>query len=104
MLEKKDAVLTTMAGSFGYAAPEVMLKQGHGKPVDIWSLGVITYTLLSGYSPFRAEGMTELIEEVQRGHIIFHEKYWKGVSDDAKSFIRSLLNLDPRKRPTSKVC
>lgn len=103
MLEKKDDVLTTMAGSFGYAAPEVMLKQGHGKPVDMWSLGVITYTLLCGYSPFRSEGMTELIDEVQTKNIIFHEKYWKGVSEDAKNFIRALLTLDPRKRPTSKV-
>lgn len=55
MLENPTEVLTTMAGSFGYAAPEVMLKQGHGKAVDLWSLGVITYTLLCGYSPFRSE-------------------------------------------------
>jgi len=103
MLEKKDEVLTTMAGSFGYAAPEVMLKQGHGKPVDMWSLGVITYTLLCGYSPFRSEGITELIEECQTRQIVFHEKYWKGVSIDAKEFIKALLNVDPRKRPTSKV-
>jgi serine/threonine protein kinase len=41
MLDSKSEVLTTMAGSFGYAAPEVMLKKGHGKPVDIWSMGVI---------------------------------------------------------------
>ena len=48
MLDSKNEVLTTMAGSFGYAAPEVMLKKGHGKPVDMWSMGVITYTLLCG--------------------------------------------------------
>lgn len=104
MLEKKDEVLTTMAGSFGYAAPEVMLKQGHGKPVDMWSVGVITYTLLCGYSPFRSESLNELVEETQRQQIIFHEKYWKGVSSDAKDFIRALLTLDQRKRPSSKVC
>ena len=44
MLDSNE-ILTTMAGSFGYAAPEVMEKKGHGKPVDMWSLGVITYTL-----------------------------------------------------------
>lgn len=91
-----------MAGSFGYAAPEVMLKQGHGKAVDMWSLGVITYTLLCGYSPFRAENLTDLIEECRTGRIIFHERYWRDVSQDAKDFILSLLNADPSKRVTSE--
>ena len=102
MLDSKDEVLTTMAGSFGYAAPEVMLKQGHGKPVDMWSLGVITYTLLCGYSPFRSENLHDLIEECRRGQIVFHERYWKDVSKDAKSFILRLLHPDPDKRATSE--
>lgn len=101
MLESPTEVLTSMAGSFGYAAPEVMLKKGHGKAVDIWSLGVITYTLLCGYSPFRSENLTDLIEECRSGQIIFHERYWHGVSKDAKDFILSLLQVDPSKRPTS---
>ena len=91
-----------MAGSFGYAAPEVMLKQGHGKAVDMWSLGVITYTLLCGYSPFRSETLTDLIEECRTGRIIFHDRYWRDVSQDAKDFILSLLNVDPSKRATSE--
>jgi calcium/calmodulin-dependent protein kinase I len=103
MLETKDEVLTTMAGSFGYAAPEVMLKRGHGKPVDIWSLGVITYTLLCGYSPFRSENLADLIDECQRGRPVFHERYWKEVSKDAKDFIGLMLQPDPADRPTSEV-
>lgn len=102
MLENPAEVLTSMAGSFGYAAPEVMLKQGHGKAVDMWSLGVITYTLLCGYSPFRAENLTDLIEECRTGRIIFHERYWKDVSQDAKDFILTLLQPDPHKRVTSE--
>ncbi|KAI9788962.1 MAG: hypothetical protein M1816_006420 [Peltula sp. TS41687] len=102
MLNSKDEVLTTMAGSFGYAAPEVMLKQGHGKPVDMWSLGVITYTLLCGYSPFRSENLNDLVEECRRGKIIFHDRYWKDVSDDAKDFIDQLLQPRPEDRATSK--
>ncbi|MCJ1298486.1 hypothetical protein MMC08_001276 [Hypocenomyce scalaris] len=102
MLDSKDEVLRTMAGSFGYAAPEIMLKQGHGKPVDMWSLGVITYTLLCGYSPFRSEGLADLIEECRNGRIVFHERYWKDVSKDAKDFITRLLQPDPSKRPTSE--
>lgn len=102
MLDSKEAVLTTMAGSFGYAAPEIMLKQGHGKPVDMWSLGVITYTLLCGYSPFRSENVADLIEESRSGRIVFHGRYWKDVSVEAKEFILNLLQPDPSKRLTSE--
>ncbi|RDW85066.1 putative Ca2+ kinase-1 [Coleophoma cylindrospora] len=102
MLDSKDEVLTTMAGSFGYAAPEVMLKKGHGKPVDMWSLGVITYTLLCGYSPFRSENLQDLIEECSSARVIFHERYWKDVSDDAKDFIGHLLQPDAEERSGSK--
>jgi serine/threonine protein kinase len=103
MLDSKNEVLTTMAGSFGYAAPEVMLKKGHGKPVDMWSMGVITYTLLCGYSPFRSENLADLIEECKNGRVIFHERYWKEVSKDAKDFIMQLLQPDQNKRPSSEV-
>lgn len=102
MLDSKDEVLTTMAGSFGYAAPEVMLKKGHGKPVDMWSMGVITYTLLCGYSPFRSENLQDLIEECSNARVVFHERYWKDVSDDAKDFIGHLLQPEPEDRSTSK--
>ena len=103
MLDSQNEVLTTMAGSFGYAAPEVMLKLGHGKPVDMWSMGVITYTLLCGYSPFRSENLNDLIDECKNGRVIFHERYWKDVSRDAKEFITQLLQPDPSRRPSSEV-
>lgn len=102
MLDSNEAVLSTMAGSFGYAAPEIMLKKGHGKPVDMWSLGVITYTLLCGYSPFRSENVSDLIEECKTGRIVFHGRYWKDVSSEAKDFIINLLKPDPADRLTSE--
>ncbi|KAF2716487.1 Ca2+/calmodulin-dependent protein kinase [Polychaeton citri CBS 116435] len=102
-LDSPTGVLKTMAGSFGYAAPEVMLKRGHSKPVDMWSLGVITYTLLCGYSPFRSESLADLIEETRHGRVVFHERYWKDVSPQAKAFILSLLKPDPQERATSRT-
>lgn len=101
MLDSPTQILTTMAGSFGYAAPEVMLKQGHGKAVDMWSMGVITYTLLCGYSPFRSENLADLVDECRSGRIVFHERYWKDVSKDAKDFIMTLLQAEPSRRATS---
>jgi len=102
MLDSSGEMLNTMAGSFGYAAPEVMLKKGHGKAVDMWSMGVITYTLLCGYSPFRSESLPELIDECSNGRVIFHERYWKDVSQDAKHFIGDLLQPNPEDRPSSQ--
>jgi calcium/calmodulin-dependent protein kinase I len=98
----QEDTLQTMAGSFGYAAPEVMDRKGHGKPVDMWSMGVITYTLLCGYSPFRSENLPDLLEECNSASVVFHERYWKDVSQDAKDFINCLIVPDPDKRWTSK--
>ncbi|KAK9461827.1 kinase-like domain-containing protein [Lipomyces oligophaga] len=100
-LESENEVLNTMAGSFGYAAPEILLRTGHGKPCDIWSLGVITYTLLCGYIPFRSETVNEFISEVQQVGVVFHEKYWREISPGAKEFIFSMLQYDPSRRATS---
>ncbi|CAH0026740.1 unnamed protein product [Clonostachys rhizophaga] len=101
-LDKKEESLQTMAGSFGYAAPEIMDRKGHGKPADMWSMGVITYTLLCGYSPFRSENLRDLLEECTTGSVVFHERYWKDVSNDAKDFIMHLILPDPDKRWTSE--
>lgn len=99
-LQSPDEKLTSSAGSFGYAAPEVILGVGHGKSCDIWSLGVITYTLLCGYSPFRSENVQDFIEEVKHNNaVIFHADYWKDVSKDARRFIIKALQFNPEKRP-----
>ncbi|EGS19152.1 calcium/calmodulin-dependent protein kinase-like protein [Thermochaetoides thermophila DSM 1495] len=102
MLGHKDELLTTMAGSLGYAAPEVMMRQAHGKPVDMWSMGIITYVLLCGYSPFRSENLQDLIDECNACNVVFHERYWRDVSDDAKDFILKLLRPRPEDRWTSE--
>ncbi|KAL0579092.1 Calmodulin-dependent protein kinase cmk2 [Marasmius crinis-equi] len=100
-LHSPEEQLHSLAGSIGYVAPEVLLNEGHGKAVDIWSTGIITYVLLCGYSPFRSEDVKTLIKETTEAKIEFHERYWKNVSNEAKTFIRRLLNPDPTKRPTA---
>ncbi|ODV95353.1 hypothetical protein PACTADRAFT_41952 [Pachysolen tannophilus NRRL Y-2460] len=100
-LSTPDQLLTSMAGSFGYVAPEVLKGTGHGKPCDIWSLGVITYTLLCGYLPFRAENVHDFLEEVNYNNpVIFHERYWSNISKDARFFILKALAPNPSDRPT----
>ncbi|PIL30869.1 transporter [Ganoderma sinense ZZ0214-1] len=101
-LHTPEEQLHSLAGSFGYVAPEVLNKKGHGKAVDIWSTGIITYVMLCGYSPFRSDDMKELIRETTEAKIEFHERYWSNVSDVAKDFVKALLNPDPSKRPTAE--
>ncbi|KAI0961024.1 hypothetical protein AcV7_000242 [Taiwanofungus camphoratus] len=100
-LHTPEEQLHSLAGSFGYVAPEVLNKKGHGKAVDMWSTGIITYVLLCGYSPFRSDDMKELIRATTEANIEFHERFWFNVSAEAKEFIRALLNPDPSKRPTA---
>ncbi|KZP32049.1 Pkinase-domain-containing protein [Athelia psychrophila] len=100
-LHSPEEQLHSLAGSFGYVAPEVLQKTGHGKGVDIWSTGVITYTLLCGYSPFRSTSPEELIRETTAGRIEFHTRYWANVSEEAKQFILRCLEVDPAKRPSA---
>ena len=91
-----------MAGSPGYAAPEVLNQQGHSKPVDVWSSGIVAFTLLSGYAPFRATDRQELIEECTRARITFPDRYWKNVSQHAKDFVLALVKPKPEDRPTAQ--
>lgn len=100
-LDADHHTLTTAAGSMGYAAPEVLFGKEHSKPVDMWSIGIITYVLLCGYTPFRSDDPNELMKETARGRLDFHDMYWNKVSDEAKDFIKALVNVDPEKRLTA---
>ncbi|KAM9935851.1 hypothetical protein OXX80_004594 [Metschnikowia pulcherrima] len=101
-LESPNEKLQSSAGSFGYAAPEVIMGTGHGKPCDIWSLGVVCYTILCGYSPFRAENVQDFVAEVRHNNaVIFHADYWRDVSKDARRFIIKALQFNPSHRATA---
>ncbi|RFU77423.1 camk camk1 camk1-cmk kinase [Trichoderma arundinaceum] len=73
MLSSEDEVLGSVNGTFGYAAPEVMAQLGHNRPADIWAIGVVTYTALCGYSPFKSENIQDLIKECNEGRKVFHD-------------------------------
>ncbi|KAL2260181.1 hypothetical protein VTK26DRAFT_5914 [Humicola hyalothermophila] len=102
MDEEQFHVLTTTCGTPGYMAPEIFKKSGHGKPVDLWALGVITYFLLCGYTPFDRDSDFEEMQAILNADYSFTPlEYWRGVSDSAKDFIRRCLTIDPNKRMTA---
>lgn len=94
----KGGKLVTSCGTPRYVAPEIIAGCGHDTQVDMWSIGVIIYILLSGYAPFGGKPRSVLFERILRGKFNFHEQYWKDISDDAKDLIKKLLTTNPKKR------
>ncbi|KAF9180945.1 hypothetical protein BGZ49_004940, partial [Haplosporangium sp. Z 27] len=100
--QEKFHLLTTTCGTPGYMAPEIFQKSGHGKPVDMWALGVITYFLLCGYTPFDRQNSMDEMQAILHAEYQFGPvEYWQGVSEPAKSFITGLLTVDPSLRMTA---
>ncbi|KAL4775292.1 kinase-like domain-containing protein [Aspergillus nidulans var. acristatus] len=102
MDEEQLHVLTTTCGTPGYMAPEIFDKSGHGKPVDIWAIGVITYFMLCGYTPFDRETNLEEVQAIATANFSFTPvEYWRGVSQEARDFIKRCLTVNPKKRMTA---
>ena len=74
-----------------FVAPETANGDGVGLPADMWSVGVMTYLLLSGISPFRGDTDRETLRRVQAGEINFDPEAFANISGDAKDFIAKLL-------------
>jgi calcium-dependent protein kinase len=78
-------------------APEV-LDGSYDQTCDMWSLGVITYCLLCGYPPFNADSDQKLFRLIKTCKYEFHLPEWGSISDEAKTFIQGLLQLNPSAR------
>nr|CAH7742463.1 unnamed protein product [Callosobruchus chinensis] len=77
-----------------YVAPEVVNKTGVGFGQDMWSVGIITYILLSGRSPFRGANDRETLTNIRTGKWVFDETWWCNISVEARDFISRLLVYD----------
>ncbi|XP_038645451.1 kalirin isoform X7 [Scyliorhinus canicula] len=93
-----------LLGNPEFAAPEVIQGTPVSLSTDIWSLGVLTYVMLSGVSPFLDESVEETCMNICRRDFSFPDEYFQGISHVARDFIRALLQGDFRWRPTAATC
>ena len=85
-------------GTLTYCAPEIILDEPYNKEVDMWSLGVMTYLMISGRLPFNAEDENKIARQIAFGEPDFNSDCWKKVSKECINFIKRLLEKDPKKR------
>lgn len=97
---KPEERLNDIVGSAYYVAPEV-LHRSYSFEADIWSIGVIAYILLCGSRPFWARTESGIFRAVLRADPNFDDIPWPSISQEAKDFVKRLLNKDYRKRMTA---
>ncbi|KAL1110551.1 hypothetical protein AAG570_008079, partial [Ranatra chinensis] len=85
-----------------FVSPETIKGDGVDTSSDMWSLGVITYLLLTGVSLFRGNNDMETLTKVREGFWEFDEEWWKYLSVTARDFITKLLVIDPKDRMSVK--
>jgi len=89
-------------GDPAFHPPEILDSKPHGPEVDLWQLGIFAYALLSGKQAFKDKNIFLLNAKIRKGEFDFPDSEWKSVSQEAKDFIKGLINIDPTKRFTSK--
>uniref|UniRef100_A0A4W6C0N6 Ribosomal protein S6 kinase n=1 Tax=Lates calcarifer TaxID=8187 RepID=A0A4W6C0N6_LATCA len=104
-----NQLLKTPCFTLQYAAPEILKYDGYDESCDLWSLGVILYTMLSGQVPFQCQEKSlthtsaeEIMKKIKQGDFSFEGEAWRNVSQQAKDLIQELLTVDPNKR--IKMC
>ena len=91
-------IAKSFCGSIAYLAPEMLQRQGHGKAVDWYLLGVLFYEMLVGIPPFFTNSKEQIFKNISKGNL----KIPNFVSKNAQRLIKLLLKKDPNKRLGSK--
>lgn len=97
-----DKPETAACGTAEFVAPEVLQLKPISVAADMWGIGVITYVLLSGLSPFMGDDDFETLQNVSEGEYDFEDddEIFESISQEAKDFIEELLVLEPTDRNT----
>ncbi|KAI9298328.1 kinase-like protein [Neoconidiobolus thromboides FSU 785] len=104
ILDYENQMIRTQCGTPNYTAPEIFIKINYGKPVDMWSIGVLTYLLLSGNFPYEIEGFPnrQLLDDMFEEKCCYDSCCLPKISKNAIDFIKKLLKGDYLQRMTIK--
>ncbi|XP_057959685.1 phosphoenolpyruvate carboxylase kinase 1-like [Malania oleifera] len=97
-LFREGELMSGIVGTPYYVAPEVLLGRDYSEKVDVWSVGVILYIMLSGLPPFYGDSVPEIFEAVLRANLRFPSRLFHSVSPAAKDLLRRMLCKDVSKR------
>lgn len=100
MTDRDNDLLQDKRGCPAYVSPEILKVNAtySGKSADMWSLGVILYTMLVGRYPFNDSEHATLFAKISRGHFTIPDS----IATTAKCMIKSLLRREPEERITSQ--
>uniref|UniRef100_A0A8D0RCC7 non-specific serine/threonine protein kinase n=1 Tax=Sus scrofa TaxID=9823 RepID=A0A8D0RCC7_PIG len=103
-LRAENGLLMTPCYTANFVAPEVLKRQGYDAACDIWSLGILLYTMLAGFTPF-ANGPDDTPEDILArigsGKYALSGGNWDSISDAAKDVVSKMLHVDPHQRLTA---
>uniref|UniRef100_A0A3B3R4J7 non-specific serine/threonine protein kinase n=1 Tax=Paramormyrops kingsleyae TaxID=1676925 RepID=A0A3B3R4J7_9TELE len=102
-MDNKEEV-REIIGTPEYVAPEVLNYEALSPSTDMWSIGVLTYVMLTGSSPFLGDNKQETFLNISQGNADYSQDVFEGVSSLAIDFIKTLLVQDPRERPSAEDC
>ena len=92
--------LTTACGTLAYVAPEVLLQKPYSKPVDVWSVGIVTYLMLRGRLPFDSKERQLIIQRTLEAELDVYGSYWEKFTPYVTDFLKKLIEKDPEVRLT----
>lgn len=98
----KDCEIREICGTPDYVAPEILSYDPISLATDMWSLGVLTYVLLSGYSPFGSENKQQTFCNITQADLDFPSEIFATTSREAIDFIQKLIVREPTSRLTSR--
>lgn len=96
--EASERAIFDISGTAIYQAPELLSGNGHGRVVDWWALGVLSYVLIAGRPPFQSENRPQLYTNILDQPVDLEVPRLAHLSDTAKNFISRLLDKDPATR------
>ena len=97
----KGKNLTQELGTIYYIAPEVFMNS-YNEKADIWSCGIILYTMLCGHPPFCGNKENTIKSKILHSKLVFPTKEFKSVSKEAIEYIKHLLSYNPEQRPSAE--